>query len=50
MGAAGHYSVLTQEISTGPERVGLVNEQNVKTMPVEKSDYLIVAMKPGNAG
>jgi hypothetical protein len=49
-GAAGHYSVLTQEIFTGPGRVGLANEQNAKTMPVEKSDYLMVAMKPGNAG
>ena len=28
----------------------MANEQNAKTMPVEKSDYLIVAMKPGNAG
>jgi len=50
-GAAGHCSSLPQEISTGPPRGGRGCEGNdAHPMPVEKSDHLVVVMKPGNAG
>ena len=50
-GAAGHCSSLPQEISTGPPWGGRGLEGNNELpMPVEKSDHLVVAMKPGNAG
>jgi hypothetical protein len=50
-GAAGHCSTLLQEISIGPVSAGtaLGGNDACRTL-MEKSDHLIVAMKPGNAG
>ncbi len=55
MGAAiaGHFSFLPQEISTGPLPWGdgrACGGNDARTMPAEKSDHPIVAMKPGNSG
>lgn len=48
---AGHYSTLPQEISTGPRFGGSGSGGNdAAAKPVEKSDHLIVASKPGNSG
>jgi len=48
--AAGHCSILPQEISVGPH-VGRPEEGNDdRLMPAEKSDRPIVVLKPGNAG
>ena len=48
---AGRKSSLPQEISMGPQSSGSADEgDDVGTMPVEKSDHLIVVLKPGNAG
>jgi hypothetical protein len=50
-GAVGHCSFLPQEISTGPPRGGRgLGGNDEHPMPVEKSDHLVVVMKPGNAG
>jgi hypothetical protein len=50
-GVAGHFSTLLQEISTDPMRIGKARGGNDEClMPVEKSDHLIVVLKPGNAG
>ena len=47
----GSDSTLPQEISTDPHTGGNVHEGNdVRVKSVEKSDHLIVALKPGNAG
>ncbi len=51
VGAAGHCSPLPREVSMGPPRSGSVGEGNdACAKPMEKSDHLVVAMKPGNAG
>jgi hypothetical protein len=48
---AGYCSSLPQEISTSPPRGGRAAGGNdVRSMPVEKSDHPIVVTKPGNAG
>ena len=50
---AGHCSSLPQEISTGRPHMGGGRRHegiDVLAKPVEKSDHLIVAMKPGTAG
>ena len=48
---AGRDSSLPQEISMGPRPGGRAYGGNdVRTTPMEKSDHLIVALKPGNAG
>jgi hypothetical protein len=50
-GAAGHCSFLPPEISTSPRECGRAFGSNdVRPMPVEKSDHLVVVLKPGNAG
>jgi len=50
-GAAGHCSTLLQEISRGPVLTGTAQGGNdACRKPREKSDHLIVAWKPGNAG
>ena len=49
-GAAGYCFTLPQEISLSPN-VGRPEEGNdARSMLGEKSDHLIVVMKPGNAG
>ena len=50
-GAAGHSSTLLQEISVDPVFAGTAQGGNDACWkPTEKSDHLIVVMKPGNAG
>ena len=48
---AGRTSSLPQEISRGPQLRGRADEgDDVGPTPVEKSDHLIVVLKPGKAG
>lgn len=50
-GAAGHCSTLLQEISMDPATTGTAQGGNDACWKfMEKSDHLIVARKPGNAG
>jgi hypothetical protein len=50
-GAAGNFSTLLQEISLDPIRIGKARGGNNEClMSWEKSDHLIVVLKPGNAG
>ena len=57
-GAAGHHCVLPREISNDPNGganaptalVDLCGGNDRRSMSFEKSDHLIVVMKPGNAG
>ena len=48
--AAGHCSILPQEISSGPHCGRPEGGDDDRPMPEEKSDRPIRATKPGNAG
>lgn len=48
--ATGHCFTLPQEISPGPPSGRSEEGNDDRSMPGEKSDRSIVAMKPGNAG